>query len=533
MQAIHRGAFLKHGVASLAALAFLLCAAPTLAESIVTVAMTAGDIPITTGIPDQGGEGARFVGYNLYDSLLNRDLSRSDVFSDIKSGLAETWKIDPANPKRWIFSLRHGVRWHDGCQFNADDVVWNFQRVMDQKAPQFDALQFALARTYLTNVAAVEKVDDYTVTMNTFRADSLFPYQISQVLLISRCQLRALNYDNAAYAMHPSGTGPYRFSLMVPHERLELVPNRDYWDHARVPKHDRLVLLPMPEAITRVTAMLAGQVNFIEAPPPDTIPRLKSAGMQVITNIYPHNWAYQLNFVHGPFTDIRVRRAANYAINRADMVDLLGGTAMESYSTAPPGMQYYGNPMKYAYDPSRATALLKEAGCYPCRINFAISTSGSGQMQSLPMNELVKAQLDEVGFQVTLTTMDWNALLNVSRGGVDKFPEFQGVNISRGLTDPFSGLIRHVWTQQWAPAGSNWGHYSNPEVDRLVDAIFAEFDTQKRDALLARLHEKMNEDAVMIWVVHDLNPRALASNLHGFIQAQSWYQDLTPITVGP
>ena len=230
MQAIHSGAFLKHGVASLAALAFFLCAAPTLAESIVTVAMTAGDIPITTGIPDQGGEGARFVGYNLYDSLLNRDLSRSDVFSDIKSGLAETWKIDPANPKRWIFSLRHGVRWHDGCQFNADDVVWNFQRVMDQKAPQFDALQFALARTYLTNVAAVEKVDDYTVAMNTFRADSLFPYQISQVLLISRCQLRALNYDNAAYAMHPSGTGPYRFSLMVPHERLELVPNRDYWD---------------------------------------------------------------------------------------------------------------------------------------------------------------------------------------------------------------------------------------------------------------------------------------------------------------
>ncbi len=98
------------------------------------------------------------------------------------------------------------------------------------------------------------------------------PYEISQVLLISRCQLQALNNDNAAYAMHPSGTGPYRFSRMVPHERLELVPNRDYWDHARVPKHDRLVLLPMPEAITRVTAMLAGQVNLIEAPPPDTIP---------------------------------------------------------------------------------------------------------------------------------------------------------------------------------------------------------------------------------------------------------------------
>jgi ABC-type transport system substrate-binding protein len=228
-----------------------------------------------------------------------------------------------------------------------------------------------------------------------------------------------------------------------------------------------------------------------------------------------------------------VRRAANHAINRADVVDLLAGTAMESYSTAPPGMKYYGNPMKYPYDPAKATALLKEAGCYPCKVNFAISTSGSGQMQSLPMNELVKAQLDAVGFQVTMTSMDWNALLSVSRGGVDKFPEFQAVNISRGLSDPFSGLIRHVWTKQWAPVGSNWGHYADPEVDALVDQIFAEFDAPKRDRLLTRLHEKMNEDAVMAWVVHDLNPRALGPNLHGFKQAQSWYQDLTPITVSP
>jgi ABC-type transport system substrate-binding protein len=506
---------------------------PATAESVVTVAMTAGDIPITTGIPDQGGEGARFVGYNLYDALLNWDLSRADVIADIKSGLAETWKIDPNNPNRWIFGLRRGVKWHDGCDFNADDVVWNFQRVMDSKSPQFDPMQFALARVYLTNVASVEKVDDFTIAVNTNHIDSLFPYQINQVLLVSRCRLRSLNNDNVAYAMHPSGTGPYRFDRMVPHERLEMVPNRDYWEKARVPKHDRLVVLPMPEAITRVTALLSGAVNFIEAPPPDTIPRLKAAGMQVIINAYPHNWAYQLNFVKGPFTDIRVRRAANYAINRADVVDLLGGTAQESYSTAPPGMPYYGHPIKYPFDPAKATALLKEAGCYPCEINMAISTSGSGQMQSLPMNELVKAQLEAVGFKATMTTMDWNTLLAVSRGGVDKFPEYSGVNISRGLSDPFSGLIRHVWTQQWAPNGSNWGHYSNPEVDSLVDAIFKEFDTEKRNVLLTRLHEKMSDDAVMVWVVHDLNPRALAPNLHGFKQAQSWYQDLTPITVSP
>ena len=97
---------------------------------------------------------------------------------------------------------------------------------------------------------------------------------------------------------------------------------------------------------------------------------------------------------------MRVRRAANYALNRGEFVELLGGTAIEDYATMPPTSPYYGHPVNYEYDPAKAKALLKEAGCLPCKITLAISTSGSGQMQPLPMNELVKSQLEEVGFQV-------------------------------------------------------------------------------------------------------------------------------------
>ncbi len=80
---------------------------------------------------------------------------------------------------------------------------------------------------------------------------------------------------------------------MVAHERLELVPNKDYWDEGHIPKQDRLVLLPMPEASTRTAALLSGQVNFVEAPTPDALPRLKSSGMRIVTNSYPHNRSYQ------------------------------------------------------------------------------------------------------------------------------------------------------------------------------------------------------------------------------------------------
>ena len=103
----------------------LLAAAPAQAGGTVTVGMTAGDLPITTGNPDQGFEGYRFVGYNLYDSLVLWDLSKSDKVTDIKPGLATEWQVDEASPKRWIFKLRQGVKWHDGCDFTADDVVWN------------------------------------------------------------------------------------------------------------------------------------------------------------------------------------------------------------------------------------------------------------------------------------------------------------------------------------------------------------------------------------------------------------------------
>ena len=520
-------------VAGLIAAAFIAAGfAPSLAaRGTLIVAMTAGDIPVTTGNPDQGFEGYRFVGWSLYDALADWDLSKSDKPSDIKPGLATEWHVDPGNPKRWIYTLRQGVKWHDGCEFTADDVVWNFRLRTDQEAPMFNPQQFALSRGFLVNFDTIEKIDDHTVAINTKFVASTFPYSMSYLLMISRCRAEALKYDWNAYALHPSGTGPYRFDQFIPHERLELVPNTEYWDKNRVPKQDRMVLLPMPEAATRVAALLSGQVGFVEAPPPDSVERLKSAGMQIIKNVYPHNWPYILNITHGAFQDLRVRRAANYAIDRAEFVELLGGFATEEYAIVPPNLPYYGSPMRYEHDPDKAKALLKEAGCLPCKVTFAISTSGSGQMQPLPMNELVKSQLTEVGFDINLKVMDWNALLEIGRGGVDKFPEIDGFNGSRAVLDPEAAILRTASKKFWTPNGANWGHYYSPEAEALIDQAFNEFDPAARLKVLTNLHEKLTEDAFMLFVVHDLNPRALSPKVHGFVQAQNWFQDMTPITV--
>ena len=521
------------GAALALATGFALGTSAAAAGGTLIVGMTAGDLPITTGNPDQGFEGYRFVGYNLYDSLILWDLSKADKASELKAGLATDWAIDPANTKRWILKLRPGVKWHDGCPFTAEDVVWNMERSTNDKSPQFEPNQFAQARAYLNNFASVEKIDDLTVAFNTKVPDSLFQYNISYLMMVSPCRAKELNYEWGKYMERPSGTGPYRFARVVPHQRMEMTPNADYWDKNRVPRHDRLVLIPMPEASTRTAALLSGQVNFIEAPSPDSIARLKSSGMTIVTNPYPHNWTYQLNFANGPFADRRVRQAANYAINREDMKELLNGLMLEGYATVPPSTAYYGKPIQYKRDVEKAKALLKEAGCLPCKVTFAISTSGSGQMQPLPMNELVKSNMEEAGFQVTLQTMDWNALLDLTRAGVDKFREVNAINVSRQTQDPFNGLVRHVWTTAWSPRGANWGHYSNPDMDNLIGQIMAEFDPAKRNALLTKMHEFVSTEAALIFVAHDVNPRALSPKVKGFVQAQSWFQDLTPITVAP
>jgi ABC-type transport system substrate-binding protein len=294
-----------------------------------------------------------------------------------------------------------------------------------------------------------------------------------------------------------------------------------------------MILIPMPEAATRVAALLSGQVNFVEAPPPDSIPRLKQAGMKIVTNVYPHNWPFTLNFTTGPFADKRVRQAANYALNRADFVELLGGLATEEYAQVPPNMPYYGKPKRYEFDTKKATALLKEAGCYPCNITLAISTSGSGQMQPLPMSDLLKSQMEEAGFKINFKVMDWNAILEIARGGVEKFPDVHGVNISRALLDPVVAIMKPVAKAYWSPAGANWGHFFAEDTEKLVGEIFNEFDDAKRMAMLTRLHELENEHAIMIFVVHDLNPRATSPKIKGFVQAQNWFQDMTQISVDP
>jgi ABC-type transport system substrate-binding protein len=496
------------------------------------IGMTAADIAYTAGQPDQGFEGFRFVGFPLYDALVRWDLSQGERLPDIVPGLAESWEVDPADVQRWLFKLRRGVKFHDGSDFNADAVIWNWDKIRNKDAPQYDVKQAGEIAFRIAVIKSYRKLDDYTVEFTTTRPSSFVPFQVVYVLYSSPAHWEKVGRNWQAFAANPSGTGPFKLTRLVPRERAEYEANTEYWDKNRVPKADKVILLPMPEVTTRLAALRTGQVDWIEVPPPDAIPTLRQAGFQIFLRSYPHVWPYSLNLKAAPWDNKLVRQAANYAIDREGLCkSLLNDTCTPATGIVYPGHPWFGHPQQtYSYDPKKAKDLMKQAGYDGKRVrtSFLISTSGSGQMLPLPMNEYVQENLREIGIDVELLPIEWNTLTVWGRKGfVEEHAQTGALNISYNFVEPFSAFVRFFHSASVPPRSVNITGYINPEADRLIEAAEASFEAQVRDDTLGKLHEQLIDDAPWIFVVHDLNPRAMSPKVKGFVPPQSWFVDLS------
>ena len=517
----------------------VLMVSTVLGAGTLRIGMTLSDIPLTTGQTDQGGEGQRFVGFTLYDSLVEWDLSASDKPSVLVPGLAKSWAVDAADKTKWIFKLRENVKFHDGSAFDAAAVVWNLDKLLKNDAPQFDPRQSAQGKSRIPAVASYKVIDPLTVEISTKTPDATLPYQLAWIILSSPANWEKLGKSWDAVAQKPSGTGPWKMENgFKPRERAELTANKTYWDPARVPKLDKLVLVPLPEANARVAALRSGEVDWIEAPAPDAAASLKSAGFVISTNAYPHNWTWHFSRVEGsPWNDIRVRKAANLAVDREGEKELLGGMMIPATGFFPPGHQWFGNPtFKLTRDVEAAKKLMAEAGYGPgkrMQTTVLISPSGSGQMIPLPMNEYIQQNLSEIGIDIKFEVADWNTVINIWRAGA-KDPSAKGVtamNYSYFIQDPFTGFIRHLQCDLAPPAGTNWGYYCDKDMDALFEKVRNTFDAADQDKVLQKVHEKYVDEALFLMVTHDVNARALSKQVKGFVQPQNWFLDFSQVTI--
>jgi peptide/nickel transport system substrate-binding protein len=522
------------------------------AETVLRIGMTAADIPRTLGQPDQGYEGNRFTGLTMYDALTMWDLSSADKPSAMIPGLATEWAVDASDKKKWTFRLRPGVFFHDGSPFNADAVVWNVDKVLNQSAPQFDPSQVGVTATRMPTLASAHKIDDLTVELTTTEPDSFLPINLTNLFMASPAKWRTL-YEKAegadakaksqaawaAFAKDPSGTGPWKMSQFTPRERLELVKNGNYWDKARIPHIDKMLLLPMPETNARTAALLSGQVDWIEAPAPDAAVEIKQRGFVITANEEPHVWPWQFSRVEGsPWNDIRVRKAANLCIDREGLRDgLLAGLMVPATGTFEPGHPWRGKPsFEIKYDKPAAQKLMQDAGFGPdkkLRVKVQTSASGSGQMLPVPMNEYLQQALAECYFDVQLDVIEWNTLFTNWRRGV-KDPSANGAdatNVTYAAMDPYFALVRFLQSSMAPPISNNWGFINNLKFDALVTKARQTFDPAARDAALAELHAASVDDAAFLFVGHDVGPRAMSAKIKGFVQPKSWFVDFSPVSM--
>jgi peptide/nickel transport system substrate-binding protein len=495
------------------------------------IAMTASELPglDTIMYQSQGGEGGRFVGVQLYDGLLKFNLLQrgsrqgNTYFAAqppaIEPGLAQSYTVS-ADATTWTFNLRPGVIFHDGTPWNADAAVFNIERMCDKSSPLYQPVLNSTGGIILQSIASVSKAGDMSVVVKTSEPWSYLPDELCLLPFGSPTAIQRLG--KTGFAEHPVGTGPFQFASSTGTEKLVMKKNPHYYRGA--PKLDEVILLSTPEATARAAALESGEVNWIEVPPPDDIPTLKSAGYQVLTNAYSHIWPWVLDLSKGPLSSVQVRQALNYAIDRDTLCrDILNGTGRPALQYAPLNDPGYSPSLDtYSYDPGKAQQLLAQAGyAKGFTMSLCFPTSGSGNMVPIPMNEFLQKNLAAVGVKVNLQPIEWASMLTYFFNG--KIPGgADAINISLGYVLP---SLWYSWFGSTSP--TNVGGYKNATVDNLLKQAQSQLNTAARSASFEQINAQLLKDAPWLIVCNDLNPRVLGPKVMDFVMPQSWYVDLT------
>ncbi|KZL28647.1 ABC transporter substrate-binding protein [Pseudovibrio ascidiaceicola] len=459
------------------------------------------------------------IAYHMFDRLIHQNEKQQ-----LQPGLATSWK--PINATTWELKLREGVVFHDGNPFNADDVVFSFER-----APNVPNSPSSFA-TY-TKGKTVKKIDDYTVHITTEKPYPLVPNDISTVSIIS-----VEAGTDATTEMYNSGkatvgSGPYKYAEYVPGDRIVLEANPDYW--GAKPKWDKVTFKPIKSGPSRVAALLAGDVDLINGVPTTDIEVL-SSNDKVSLWQGPSNRVIYLHLDHdrddspfvkamgggaikNPLKDQRVREAISKAISRDLIVErVMEGVAVKAGQLLPDGFFGVSENLKpVEYDAKGAKELLAAAGVGD---GFELRIHGPNDryINDAKIVEAIAQMLNRVGIKTDVETMPRSVYFKrASRGGPNNTPEFSMVLVGWGAgsgeaSSPLRSLI-HTYDKSQGFGSSNRGRYSNAEVDAMIEEALATVDDEKRQDLLAKATEIAINDQAIIPLHYQVNTWATRKGL--------------------
>lgn len=385
----------------------------------------------------------------------------------------------------WIIKLRPDWKRHNGDAVVAEDVVHSIDRMRND--PQ------SMQGVFVQMIKSAVVLDDLTVRITTTEPTATLPDYFTLVRVTSKKLFDQYGAQKADRE-HPHGAGPYKLVEVGigSHMVLDRVDDHPMIEPTN-PK--RIVYRIMAEPEQRVTALANGEVQIAQGIPPQLIARVNGMpNARVETANSVEMMFLAMNPSQEPWNIREVRQAVAYAINREAIVRaILGGQATLLNGPIGPGQYGFDPDYKspFNYDPAKARALLKQAGKEGVAVDFY--TPVGRYTADRQVAEAITSMLNDAGFKVNLKTPEWATLWsNVQRGGVPFYYMGRGQ-----MLDPTRALAQYFETD-----GSPRLNYSNAEVDKLLRAERAEFDPEKRVALLRKAMETITEDAPAAFMWH-------------------------------
>lgn len=460
----------------------------------------------------------------------------------------------------WTCKLRQGVKFHDGTDFNADAVIFNFERwrftnnpyhFPEQVFEYYEAMWGGFDDASV--ITSVEKVDDFTVKF--ILSSPMAPFLANLAMdMFAISSPAAIEANGAAYgtpAVGAVGTGPFKFVEWVEGDHITVVANQDWWGGK--PSIDQIIWRVIPDASARFLALKAGDIHGMEqATPEDLASAQADPNMQVLFKP-PLNTVYlAFNFKVKELQDIKVREAIAHAINKEALAEAFWGASGQVAKTlVPPSMWGYNDAIEdWKYDPELAKQLLAEAG-YPNGLSEMtiaediLDAEGNvvfkaGDKMPLRLNyipidrfyisgpkavaEAIAADLAKAGIVTELYTPgDWATYLGHRRNGMLVGLYMLGWGGDNGDPDNFTGYFFGGGAEPIKREG--W--YQNAKLAELLNKAVTIPDQAEREPLYKEADQILHDEVARIWLVHQATPILLSAKVSGYqpqaVDADNYY----------
>ncbi len=428
---------------------------------------------------------AQYVKDNVYEPLVMYDQK-----GDIHPWLAESWTPNK-NSSEWTFKIRRGVKFHNGKELTASDVVWSAKHIMDPANGAAGQGQLS------SNVKDVVALDKYTVKFTLRGPRGLLPELLADtaILHIAPMESVAPGQLKMKGGTPPPGTGPFKFKAWIPGQEFDVVRNDDYWGGA--PYLDGVRFRVISQSASRAAAIQAGDIDLTERLGPTFVQRIKSGALKGL-HYMPIGTAGLRQLVFNtqlaPTSDPRVRKAIALSLDQDEILkEATFGFGVPVLTWAAAGTDWESSSgFKWKRNIAEAKRLLKEAGYTGKPI-----TLGATRGQSDPWTEAIIRQASEAGIKFSIQNLAGAELIQKTVAGELHVSVYGG----GGVGEPLVANLQYISCSGGKPGISNVSKYCTPELEKLLTQYLEQSDRAKRMAIWKKVVQKVFVDDVAYYVI--------------------------------